>query len=46
MTVYSGMLTWKIPWTEKPGGLQSMELQSQIRLSTHAYMHIYTASIR
>ena len=27
------ILAWKIPWTEEPGGLQSMELQSQTRLS-------------
>ena len=25
----SGILAWKIPWTEKPDGLQFMELQSQ-----------------
>ena len=24
---HSSILAWKIPWTEKPGGLQSMELQ-------------------
>ena len=24
MTTYSSTLTWKIPWTEEPGGLQSM----------------------
>ena len=29
----SSILTWRIPWTEKPGGLQSMGLQSQTRLS-------------
>ena len=23
----SGILAWEIPWTEEPGGLQSMELQ-------------------
>ena len=23
----SSILAWKIPWTEKPGGLQSMGLQ-------------------
>ena len=27
MATRSSILTWKIPWTEKPGGLQSMELQ-------------------
>ena len=25
-------LPWRIPWTEEPGGLQSMVLQSQTRL--------------
>jgi len=24
MTPYSSTLAWKIPWTEGPGGLQSM----------------------
>ena len=24
MTIYSSILTWKIPWTEKPGGPESM----------------------
>ena len=24
---HSSILTWKIPWTEEPNGLQSMELQ-------------------
>ena len=27
MTTHSSILAWKIPWTEEPGGLQSMELQ-------------------
>ena len=26
MATYS-ILAWRIPWTEKPGGLQSMRLQ-------------------
>ena len=25
MAPYSSTLAWKIPWTEEPGGLQSME---------------------
>ena len=24
---HSSILAWKIPWTEEPGGLQSMESQ-------------------
>ena len=27
MATHSSTLTWKIPWTEEPGGLQSMGLQ-------------------
>ena len=27
MATHSGILAWKISWTEKPGGLQSMGLQ-------------------
>ena len=27
MATHSRILTWKIPWTEKPGGLQFMEEQ-------------------
>ena len=27
METHSSILAWEIPWTEEPGGLQSMELQ-------------------
>ena len=27
MPIHSSTLAWKIPWTEEPGGLQSMGLQ-------------------
>ena len=27
MTSHSSILVWDIPWTEEPGGLQSMGLQ-------------------
>ena len=27
MVTHSSILTWKIPWTEEPGRLQSMGLQ-------------------
>ena len=33
VATHSSILTWRIPWAEKPGGLQSMGLQSQTRLS-------------
>ena len=28
MAAHSGILAWRIPWTEEPGGLQSMGSQS------------------
>ena len=36
MSSHSSILVWGIPWTEDPGGLQFMELQSWTRLSTLA----------
>ena len=34
MATHSSILAWRIPWTEEPGGLQSMGLQkSWTRLS-------------
>ena len=29
MATHSSILAWRIPWTEEPGGLQSMGLQSR-----------------
>ena len=43
MATYSSILAWEIPWTEKPGRLQSMGVgKSQTCLSTRAYTHIHT----
>ena len=42
MTPHSSTLAWKIPWTEEPGGLQSMgflELETTERL--HFYFHFH-----
>ena len=33
MATHSSILAWKISWTEEPGGLQSMGLQSRAQLS-------------
>ena len=30
MATHSSILAWKIPWTEEPGGLESMGLQRVI----------------
>ena len=38
MATHFSIIAWRIPWTEEPGGLQSMESQSRILLkplSTH-----------
>ena len=40
MATHSSIHAWRIPWTEEPGGLQSIGLQSwsQLkRLSTHTW---------
>ena len=44
MATHSSLLAWKIPWTEEPGGLQSMGSQSQTILSdgAHTYTHTHT----
>ena len=36
MAIDSNMLTWKIPWTEEPGGLQSMGLQKSQTQQSHS----------
>ena len=28
LATHSGILAWRIPWTEEPGGLQSIVMQS------------------
>ena len=30
MAMHSGVLAWRIPWTEEPGGLQSTGLESDM----------------
>ena len=40
MATHSGTLAWKIPWTEKPGRLWSMESQSWAwSEQLHFYFH-------
>ena len=45
MATQSSILAWRIPWTEKPGGLQSMghkELYTTELLSTRLNYHLLT----
>ena len=37
MATHSSILAWKIPWTEEPGGLQSMGSQSQTWLNMYTW---------
>ena len=32
MATHSSILAWRIPWSEEPGGLQSMVTKSQTQL--------------
>ena len=32
VATHSSILAWRIPWTEEPGGLQSMESQTVVLL--------------
>ena len=46
MASHSSILAWRIPWTEEPGGLQSMGLQrlghncDRAHTGTHADTHM------
>ena len=40
MATHASILAWKIPWTEEPGGPQSMGLQSRTRLSDFTFTFI------
>ena len=42
MATHSSNLAWEVPWTEEPGGLQSMGLQS---LKILCLLPIYISSL-
>ena len=39
MATHSGILAWRIPWTEEPGWLKFMGLQRRTHLGNCASMH-------
>ena len=40
MATHSSILAWRIPWTEEPGGLQSMQLQTaRHEWATNTHFH-------
>ena len=45
MATHASILTWEVPWTEEPGGLQYMglnELDTTERLSVRVHTHTHT----
>ena len=45
MATYSSIRAWKILWTEKPGGLQSMGLQRFSCFCERAHTHTLTLTL-
>ena len=45
MATHFSILVWKIAWTEEPGGLQSMGLQSGKRLSMGVELSMGTSRL-
>ena len=52
MATQSSILAWRIPWTEEPGGLQSMgsqrvgrNLATERQQQIHAYTHTHVCEI-
>ena len=45
MARHSSTLAWKIPWTEKPGGLQSMGHKELDTTSLSLFTFIYVSDI-
>ena len=45
MATHSSILAWKIPWTEEPGRLQSMQGSQRVRHDwAHTHTHTHTLS--
>ena len=42
MATHASTLAWRIPWADKPGGLQSMELQRDTTEATNTHTHTHT----
>ena len=45
VAIHSSILAWRVPWTEEPGRLQSIGLQSWAQLkqlSAHTHTHTHT----
>ena len=45
MATHSSILAWSIPWTEEPGGLQSLGSQRVGHDQEHTHVHIWHFNI-
>ena len=45
MTIHSSIFAWEIPWTEDPGGLQSMGSQRVRNELVTKQQHVFTESL-
>ena len=45
MATHSSIPSWKIPWTEEPGGLQSMD-GKESDTAEHSHIHTYEKTQR
>ena len=41
MATHFSILAWRIPWTEEPGGLQSLESQRVRHEHTHTHQETF-----
>ena len=46
MLTHSSILVWESPWTEEPGGLQSMRSHTELDMSRHSFTHNGLFSLR
>ena len=44
MATHSSILTWTIPWTEEPGGLQSMKSCKESDMTEQLTLHFSLAA--
>ena len=45
MATHASTFAWRIPWADKPGGLQSMELQRDTTEATNTHTHTHTHTL-
>ena len=40
--IHSSILAWRIPWTDEPGGLQTMGSVKELDMTEHLTLHLDT----